>query len=121
MSRLKIELEQQVVDFVRSLAPEPRQDIRRGLKNLENEAGDIRALEGELEGFYRLRVLRYPDHFLPPCPRQEPDHPVRVRRSSRGLSMRYLPKGSASFCLEKVRSRFAVHSSSNFNSVVFKN
>jgi mRNA interferase RelE/StbE len=59
MSRLKIELEQQVVDFVRSLAPEPRQDIRRGLKNLENEAGDIRALEGELEGFYRLRVLRY--------------------------------------------------------------
>jgi len=56
---MKVELEQQVVDFVRSLAPEPRQVIRRGLKNLENEAGDIRALEGELEGFYRLRVLRY--------------------------------------------------------------
>jgi mRNA interferase RelE/StbE len=59
MSLIKVELEQQVVDFVRSLAPEPRQAIRRSLKNLENEEGDIRALEGELEGFYRLRVLRY--------------------------------------------------------------
>jgi mRNA-degrading endonuclease RelE of RelBE toxin-antitoxin system len=47
------------VDFVRSLTPEPRQVIRRSLKNLEKEAGDIRALEGELERFYRLRVLRY--------------------------------------------------------------
>jgi mRNA-degrading endonuclease RelE of RelBE toxin-antitoxin system len=59
MSLMKVELEQQVVDFIRSLAPEPRQVIGRGLKNLEDEAGDVRALEGELEGFYRLRVLRY--------------------------------------------------------------
>lgn len=59
MSLIKVELEQQVVDFIRSLAPEPRQAIRRSLKNLEKEEGDIRALEGELEGFYRLRVLRY--------------------------------------------------------------
>ena len=56
---MKVELEQQVVDFIRSLAPEPRRAIRRSLKNLDNEEGDIRALEGELEGFYRLRVLRY--------------------------------------------------------------
>ena len=47
------------MDFIRSLAPEPRQAIRRSLRNLQNEKGDIRALEGELEGFYRLRVLRY--------------------------------------------------------------
>jgi mRNA interferase RelE/StbE len=59
MSLIKVELEQQAVDFIRSLAPEPRQAIRRSLKNLEEEEGDIRALEGELEGFYRLRVLRY--------------------------------------------------------------
>jgi mRNA interferase RelE/StbE len=59
MSLMKVELEQQVVDFIRSLAPEPRQAIRRSLKNLESEEGDIRALEGDLEGFYRLRVLRY--------------------------------------------------------------
>ena len=56
---MKVELEQQVVDFIRSLAPEPRQAIRRSLRNLQNEKGDIRALESELEGFYRLRVLRY--------------------------------------------------------------
>ena len=56
---MKVELEQQVVDFIRSLAPEPHQAIRRSLRNLQNEKGDIRALEGELEGFYRLRVLRY--------------------------------------------------------------
>jgi mRNA interferase RelE/StbE len=59
MSLMKVELEQQVVDFIRSLAPEPHQPIRRSLRNLQNEKGDIRALEGELEGFYRLRVLRY--------------------------------------------------------------
>jgi len=64
MSRIKVELEQQVVDFIRSLPPEPRRALRRGLKNLEKEEGDIRALEGELDGFYRLRVLRYRIIFL---------------------------------------------------------
>ena len=59
MSRVAVELEQGVVDFVRSLPPQPRQALRRALKNLRLEQGDIRALEGELEGFYRLRVQRY--------------------------------------------------------------
>jgi mRNA interferase RelE/StbE len=59
MSLVKVELERQVVDFIRSLPPEPRGVLRRSLKNLEREKGDIRALEGDLEGFYRLRVLRY--------------------------------------------------------------
>jgi mRNA interferase RelE/StbE len=59
MSRITIELEQQVVDFIRSLPPQPRQNLRRAVKNLQRENGDIRALEGELEGFYRLRVQRY--------------------------------------------------------------
>lgn len=56
---MRIELEEQVVDFVRSLAPEPRRAVRRALKKLEQEGGDIRPLEGELESFYRLRILRY--------------------------------------------------------------
>jgi mRNA interferase RelE/StbE len=64
MSMVKVELEQQVVDFIRSLPPEPRKAVRRGLKNLEKEEGDIRGLEGELDGFYRLRVLRYRIIFL---------------------------------------------------------
>ncbi len=56
---MKIEVEQQVRDFVGSLAPEPRRLIREALQKLAQEKGDIRALEGELEGFYRLRVGRY--------------------------------------------------------------
>lgn len=56
---MRVELEQQVVDFIRSLSPEPRQALWRALKKLEQEQGDIRSLEGELENFYRLRVLRY--------------------------------------------------------------
>jgi mRNA interferase RelE/StbE len=59
MNQVTVELEQQVVDFVRSLPPQPRQALRRALKTLQVEQGDIRALEGELEGFYRLRVQRY--------------------------------------------------------------
>lgn len=56
---MKIEIEQQVRDFVGSLAPQPRRLIRDALLRLGKEKGDIRALEGELEGFYRLRVGRY--------------------------------------------------------------
>jgi mRNA interferase RelE/StbE len=59
MSHLEVELEQQVVDFVHSLPPQARQALRRALRNLMHERGDIRALEGELEDFYRLRVQRY--------------------------------------------------------------
>ncbi len=56
---MKIEIERQVFDFIASLAPEPRRTIREALRKLSQERGDIRALEGELEGFYRLRVGRY--------------------------------------------------------------
>ncbi|MGI8960861.1 MAG: type II toxin-antitoxin system RelE family toxin [Bryobacteraceae bacterium] len=56
---MKIELETQVVTFVRSLAPEPRKAVRRALLRLEHEGGNIRPLEGELQNYYRLRVLRY--------------------------------------------------------------
>ncbi|MDQ6913006.1 MAG: hypothetical protein M3119_09460 [Verrucomicrobiota bacterium] len=56
---MKIELEAQVVRFTRSLAPEPHRLIREAIRQLERDEGDIRALEGELEGFYRLRAGRY--------------------------------------------------------------
>ena len=80
---MKVELEQQVVEFVRSLAPEPRQANRHSLKNLENETDDIRALEGELEGFYRLRVLRYRIIFFYHVRGKNRTNPVRVCRSPR--------------------------------------
>ncbi len=56
---MKIEIEEQVVRFVRSLAPVPRRSLRDALRKLQHEEGDIRGLESELEGFYRLRVGRY--------------------------------------------------------------
>ena len=56
---MRVELEAQVVDFVRSLAPQPRQTLRRALRLLERERGDIRSLEGALAGFHRLRALGY--------------------------------------------------------------
>lgn len=38
----------QVIDFVRKLAPEPRRVIKRALQDLRDEKGDIRALEAAL-------------------------------------------------------------------------
>jgi mRNA interferase RelE/StbE len=49
----------QVVDYARRLAPEPRRAVKLALRELANEKGDIRALEGTLVGYYRLRVGRH--------------------------------------------------------------
>ena len=57
--KTKVELEQQVVDFVRSLAPEPRRWLRRALQGLEDDQGDVKQLEGDLGGCARLRVHGY--------------------------------------------------------------
>jgi mRNA-degrading endonuclease RelE of RelBE toxin-antitoxin system len=45
-----------VRDFLRSLAPEPRRRLWRGIKNLADGKGDIKQLDGELADFWRLRV-----------------------------------------------------------------
>jgi len=57
--RTKVELSGQVLEFVRSLAPEPRKSLRNGLRGLESDAGDIKELEGDLAGWIRLRVASY--------------------------------------------------------------
>lgn len=57
--KTKVELSDQVLSFVRSLAPEPRKMLRLGLRDLEKERGDIKQLEGELAGWCRLRVKSY--------------------------------------------------------------
>ena len=49
----------QVVEFAKRLAPEPRQAVKKALQALRSERGDIRALEGNLAGYYRLRVGRF--------------------------------------------------------------
>ncbi|MFA5264420.1 MAG: hypothetical protein WC378_11395 [Opitutaceae bacterium] len=54
-----VRLSTQVIEFAVRLAPEPRHAIKRALGELRQERGDIRALEGSLSGYYRLRVGRH--------------------------------------------------------------
>lgn len=56
---VRVELDPQVVAFVRSLAPEPRRRVRAVLRGLEQEQGDLEPLEGELDGYVRLRSGSY--------------------------------------------------------------
>lgn len=49
----------QVIEYARRLAPEPRRAIKQALVGLRQERGDIRALEGNFAGYYRLRVGRH--------------------------------------------------------------
>jgi mRNA-degrading endonuclease RelE of RelBE toxin-antitoxin system len=57
--KTKVELSEQVLNFVRTLAPEPRRALRLGLRDLEQDQGDIKQLEGELAGWCRLRIKSY--------------------------------------------------------------
>lgn len=56
---MKIELAEQVREFICACPPEPRRWLRDALRKLADEKGDIKALDGELEGYYRLRVRSY--------------------------------------------------------------
>lgn len=49
----KVNVHAQVEVFIRALAPEPRQRLVKALKALP--AGDTKALEGRLSGYWRLR------------------------------------------------------------------
>ena len=53
----QVRVEQRVRDFLRTLAPEPRHAIWQAIKKLP--AGDVKALEGKLSGWFRLRVSSY--------------------------------------------------------------
>jgi mRNA interferase RelE/StbE len=53
---MKVLLAPQVVAFVRGLPPEPRKRLRRALRDLARERGDIQALKPPLDGYCRLRV-----------------------------------------------------------------
>jgi mRNA-degrading endonuclease RelE of RelBE toxin-antitoxin system len=56
---MKIELADQVHEFVRSRPPESRRVLRDGLRRLAEEKGDIKPLLKELDGYFRLRVKSY--------------------------------------------------------------
>jgi mRNA-degrading endonuclease RelE of RelBE toxin-antitoxin system len=57
--KAKVELDPQVADFVRALAPEPRKRLRDALHGLERERGDLKQLEADLAGYARLRAGGY--------------------------------------------------------------
>ena len=57
--KTKVEIAEQVALFVGRQAPEPRRVLRAALRLLEREQGNIKALEGPLREFYRLRVRGY--------------------------------------------------------------
>ena len=54
--KLRVTVAQAAFDFVRRQAPEARRSLRLAIRGLESERGDIKPLEGELAGLYRLRV-----------------------------------------------------------------
>ena len=56
---MKIKLSEQVAGFVRGLAPTPRRGLRLAFKALTKGEGDVKALEGALTGYSRLRVSSY--------------------------------------------------------------
>ncbi len=56
---MKVRLSPHVVEFIRSLAPEPRRRIRLALRRLEKGQGDIKPLEGPLQDYCRLRIGSY--------------------------------------------------------------
>ena len=56
---MKIEVAEQVRAFIRASPPEPRRWLRDALRKLADEKGDINALDGELEGYHRLRIRSY--------------------------------------------------------------
>ena len=54
--KTSVQVAPQVIAFVKSLAPDPRAKLNRAIKALADDRGDVKRLEGKLEGFSRLRV-----------------------------------------------------------------
>lgn len=53
---IAVRIQQEVLDYPKLLAPQPRHALKVAIKNLSKEKGDIKALCDELDGFHRLRV-----------------------------------------------------------------
>jgi mRNA-degrading endonuclease RelE of RelBE toxin-antitoxin system len=57
--RTRVEVSTHVEDFLRTLAPQPRRALIQAIKNLAQDRGDRKVLEGKLAGYHRLRVGSY--------------------------------------------------------------
>ena len=51
-----VRVQEEVLDYIRKLAPQSRHALRLAIKGLAKDRGDIKPLVEELEGFLRLRV-----------------------------------------------------------------
>ena len=69
--KTSVRVSPQVAQFVKSLAPEPRRALKRAIKFLAADKGDIKRLEGKLEEFTRLRVSGHRVIFHESCQRGE--------------------------------------------------
>jgi mRNA-degrading endonuclease RelE of RelBE toxin-antitoxin system len=56
---MKILASDQVAKWLRNLPPDPKRRVRAAFSGLERWQGDVKPLQGELEGFYRLRAGGY--------------------------------------------------------------
>lgn len=56
---MRVRLTPQVINFVRSQAPEPRRRLRQALRDLAKEKGDVLPLEAPLQDYHRLRAGPY--------------------------------------------------------------
>jgi len=74
MTLLPIEAPAAIFEFIQRQAPEPRQALREGLRRLAREQGEIKALQGDLEGYHRLRVGSYRIIF---CYESRPQRAIR--------------------------------------------
>ena len=54
-----VKILQKPEEFIRSLATDTRRKVLAALRALESGDGDVKVLEGPLQGWYRLRVGRY--------------------------------------------------------------
>ena len=53
---ITVRVQDEVLDYLRRISPQPRHALRMAIKALAEEKGDIKSLTDELEAFYRLRV-----------------------------------------------------------------
>jgi len=56
--KVRVLIGPQVKNFLGSLAPQPRRNLWKGIKELARDKGDLKQLEGRLAGYWRLRVGR---------------------------------------------------------------
>lgn len=57
--KIKVSIARRVRSFINGLSPQPKKALREGLRFLEEETGDSKALVGNFSGYYRLRVQKY--------------------------------------------------------------